>query len=204
MTLQVIMLVVFAVWSDRVKMRSPFLFAALLISLAGFVINISDAPIGVKYFGTFLCIGGLCAAFPGTVAWYVSTTMRTGCLTDVGRRFRRLGNNLGGQYKRAIGMALQLGVGNTCGLVASNLYLTTEAPRYILGRTSTLRLFRSFAYTTSDAMMTHRRPCHYVPWHWSHHHPCGRSALQTSQREEEADVGGGRDALHFRRVAWYG
>ena len=77
MTLLVIMLVIFAVWSDRVKMRSPFLFAALLISLAGFVINISDAPIGVKYFGTFLCIGGLCAAFPGTVAWYVSATACT-------------------------------------------------------------------------------------------------------------------------------
>ena len=70
MVFPVIMLIIFAIWSDRVKMRSPFLFAALLISLAGFVINISDAPIGAKYFGTFLCMGGLCAAFPGTVAWY--------------------------------------------------------------------------------------------------------------------------------------
>ena len=66
-----ITLVIFAIWSDRVKMRSPFLVAALLIGVVGFVINISDAPIGAKYFGTFLCMSGLCAAFPGTVAWYV-------------------------------------------------------------------------------------------------------------------------------------
>ncbi|KZT63331.1 MFS general substrate transporter [Daedalea quercina L-15889] len=106
-------LVVFALWSDHIKMRSPFIFAGLLISLVGFAINISDAPIGVKYFGTFFCVTGSYAAFPGVVAW--------------------LGNNLAGQYKRAIGMALQMGLGNMNGILASNLYLSSEAPRYIRG-----------------------------------------------------------------------
>ncbi|EPT02052.1 hypothetical protein FOMPIDRAFT_1119230 [Fomitopsis schrenkii] len=108
-----ILLIVFAWWSDHVKMRSPFLFVCLLMGLVGFSINISNASNGAKYFGTFFCIAGLYAAFPGTVAW--------------------LGNNLAGQHKRAIGMAVHLGVGNMNGIIASNLYLSTEAPRYILG-----------------------------------------------------------------------
>ena len=37
----------------------------------GFAINISDVSIGVKYFGTFFCVAGSYAAFPGVVAWYV-------------------------------------------------------------------------------------------------------------------------------------
>lgn len=53
-------------------MRSPFIFAGLLISLVGFSIIISDASIQVKYFGTFFCVTGSYAAFPGVVAWYVT------------------------------------------------------------------------------------------------------------------------------------
>ncbi|KAH9835022.1 MFS general substrate transporter [Rhodofomes roseus] len=112
-TCATIVLVVFAIWSDHIRLRSPFLLAGLLISLVGFVINISDAPTGVKYFGTFFCVSGSYAAFPGVVAW--------------------LGNNLAGQYKRAIGMALQIGIGNFNGAIASNVYHSQEAPRYIMG-----------------------------------------------------------------------
>lgn len=48
---------------------------------------------------------------------------------------RRLGNNLSGQYKRGVGMALQIGIGNFSGAIASNIYRTQDSPRFILGRT---------------------------------------------------------------------
>lgn len=48
----------------------------------------------------------------------------------------RLGNNLAGQYKRGVGMALHIGIGNFAGAIASNIYRTQDAPRYILGRMS--------------------------------------------------------------------
>ena len=48
----------------------------------------------------------------------------------------RLGNNLAGQYKRGIGMALQLGIGNLSAVIACNIYLAKDAPRYVLGRAS--------------------------------------------------------------------
>ncbi|KAJ3484973.1 hypothetical protein NLI96_g5276 [Meripilus lineatus] len=108
-----IILLIFAVWSDRIQKRSPFILAGLVMCLIGFSINISNAPIGVKYFGTFFCVSGSYAAFPGIIAW--------------------LGNNLAGQYKRGVGMALHIGIGNFAGAIASNIYRSQDAPRYVLG-----------------------------------------------------------------------
>lgn len=66
-----ITLLVWAVWSDRIKTRYPFVLAGLTFCLVGFVINICDVPIGAKYFGTFLIVAGSYAGFPGVVAWCV-------------------------------------------------------------------------------------------------------------------------------------
>lgn len=57
--------------SDRTKMRSPFVFAGLLFSFIGFAINVSDASIGVKYFGTFLIVIGCYLAAPIIIVWCV-------------------------------------------------------------------------------------------------------------------------------------
>ncbi|KAF8876865.1 major facilitator superfamily domain-containing protein [Infundibulicybe gibba] len=108
-----IVLYVFAYYSDKIKMRSPFILAGLCMCLMGFAINISNVATGVKYFGTFFCVAGSYAAFPGVVAW--------------------LGNNLAGQYKRGIGMALHIGIGNFSGAIAANIYRSRDSPRFILG-----------------------------------------------------------------------
>ncbi|CCL99899.1 uncharacterized protein FIBRA_01924 [Fibroporia radiculosa] len=104
---------IFAVWSDHNKERSPFILYGLLMCQIGFIINITNAPNGAKYFGTFLCVAGSYGALPGVIAW--------------------LGNNLSGQYKRAVGMALQIGIGNFGTAIACNVYLSKDAPRYEMG-----------------------------------------------------------------------
>ena len=71
MCIVAILLMVFAYWSDRIQLRFPFIIAGLVLCLTGFSINISDAPMGAKYFGTYLCVAGSYAAFPGVVAWCV-------------------------------------------------------------------------------------------------------------------------------------
>ncbi|KAL0565352.1 hypothetical protein V5O48_016671 [Marasmius crinis-equi] len=108
-----IVLYVFAYFSDKIERRSPFIYPALVVCLIGYVINISDAPHSVKYFGIFLCVTGAYSGLPGVVSW--------------------LGNNLAGQYKRAVGMAVQIGIGNFSGAIASNIYRDVDKPRYILG-----------------------------------------------------------------------
>ena len=64
-----IVLLIFAHWSDKLRLRSPFILGGLCMLTIGFAINISNAPPGVKYFGTFLCVAGSYAPFPGIVAW---------------------------------------------------------------------------------------------------------------------------------------
>lgn len=71
-TFSAIVLLFFAHYSDKLKMRSPFILAGLLMCLIGFSINISDASIGAKYFGTFLCVAGSYSAFPGVISWYLN------------------------------------------------------------------------------------------------------------------------------------
>ncbi|KAF8838719.1 MFS general substrate transporter [Paxillus ammoniavirescens] len=108
-----VVLFTFAYYSDKLRLRSPFVLAGQIIALIGFIINISNAPSGVKYFGTHLCVIGSYVAPPGAISW--------------------LANNLEGRYKRSVGMALQIAVGNLGGAVASNIFRTQDAPRYVLG-----------------------------------------------------------------------
>lgn len=64
-----IVLYIWALWSDRIQRRSPFILAGLTLCLIGYAINISNVRHGVKYFGTFFVVTGSYAAFPGIVAW---------------------------------------------------------------------------------------------------------------------------------------
>ncbi|KAH9029003.1 MFS general substrate transporter [Lactarius pseudohatsudake] len=128
---------VFALWSDRIQRRSPFILAGLCMLLIGFSINISNASSGVKYFGTFFCVTGSYAAFPGVVSW--------------------LGNNLAGQYKRGVGMALHIGLGNLSGAIASNVFRTQDAPRYILGHGIMLMFVGIGFVSIPIILLTYRR-----------------------------------------------
>lgn len=75
-----IVLITSAYYSDKLKLRSPFIFAGQCLAVVGYIINITNAPRGVKYFGMFLCTTGAYSGFPGVIAW--------------------LGNNLAPTYKR--------------------------------------------------------------------------------------------------------
>ncbi|KAH7890814.1 major facilitator superfamily domain-containing protein [Phlebopus sp. FC_14] len=103
-----ITLLVFAYLSDKHKIRSPFIFTLQLIALMGYIINISNTSSGVKYFGTYLCVVGSYSAPPGSMSW--------------------LANNLQGKYKRAVGLALQMTMGNFGGAIACNIFRTQDEP----------------------------------------------------------------------------
>ena len=61
-------------------MRSPFILLGLVMLLIGFSINISDTMRGVKYFGTFFCVAGSYAAFPGVITWCVRRYVPYHCM----------------------------------------------------------------------------------------------------------------------------
>ncbi|KAE8138877.1 major facilitator superfamily domain-containing protein [Aspergillus pseudotamarii] len=108
---------VVAAWlSDRRKQRSPFVLFFMGLIAAGFIIVLASTGRGVPgvvYFGVFVSVVGIYPAFPGNITW--------------------LSANLAGDYKRASGMAIQIGLGNMAGAMASNFYRSQDAPNYILG-----------------------------------------------------------------------
>ncbi|RYP02954.1 hypothetical protein DL764_005480 [Monosporascus ibericus] len=104
-----ILAVFFAYISDRLGKRSPFVVSFLLIMIVGF----SMVHIHVEPPSRLRRRLRSRLAFPGVITW--------------------LANNLAGSYKRSAGMAIQIGVGNLGGAVASNFYRQKDAPRYILG-----------------------------------------------------------------------
>lgn len=108
--------VIQAVISDRFGYRSPVViinFALLTIAFAAiFAINPVKNPYAI-YGMVYLVTFSIVPAFPGLIVWTA--------------------NNLSGSYKRAIGMAIQIGLGNLGGAIGSNIYRAKDAPYYKLG-----------------------------------------------------------------------
>ncbi|KIX02485.1 uncharacterized protein Z518_08426 [Rhinocladiella mackenziei CBS 650.93] len=103
--------------SDRYGQRSPYLLFFQFFICIGFIITMvasakGGVP-GVVYAGVFIAICGIYTAAPGNITW--------------------ISNNLAGSYKRSAGMAIQIGLGNLSGAMASNFYRGRDKPKYILG-----------------------------------------------------------------------
>ncbi|KAL2841991.1 major facilitator superfamily domain-containing protein [Aspergillus pseudodeflectus] len=102
--------------SDRAKKRSPFLIFHCSCIIIGFAIVMASTGKGVPgvvYFGIFLAVSGIYPGVPSIVNW--------------------ISNNLAGDYKRAVGMGLHIGLGNIGGAFACNFYRAQDAPIYYLG-----------------------------------------------------------------------
>ncbi|KAG5999710.1 hypothetical protein E4U43_001911, partial [Claviceps pusilla] len=87
--------VVMAIYSDKVRKRTPFMLGQLLMMLVGFVMCIATSKPHVVYGGVFIAVCGIYGALPGAIAL--------------------LSNNLAGSYKRSAGIAFEVGVGNLGG-----------------------------------------------------------------------------------------
>lgn len=114
--LALIVVLVCSVWSDKAKKRSPFIIYPYLICAIGFIILMAlpkDRWPGARYGMLFIVAAGLYTPLCSIVTWNA--------------------NNLAGSWKRAIGMALQITIGNLGGAVGSNIYLAREAPYYWTG-----------------------------------------------------------------------
>ncbi|KAH6607284.1 MFS permease [Trichoderma cornu-damae] len=108
-----VLAVISAYFSDKVGKRSPFIIGCFLLMIVGYSLCIASSNPRVVYGGIFLAAGAIYPALPGAVTW--------------------LSNNLSGSYKRSAGMAIQIGIGNLGGAMASNFYRQADMPRYTLG-----------------------------------------------------------------------
>lgn len=101
--------------SDRIRHRFGIIIGGCLVATAGYLIllRMQYVAVGVRYFATFLVTSGGYIAQPITVVW--------------------LNNNLSGHYKRGVGAAMQVGLGNVGGIIASNIFVQAQAPTYVAG-----------------------------------------------------------------------
>lgn len=107
--------------SDMLGLRSPFLIFNFLCMAVGYIMCIAIDPRekpNVIYGACFIIALGIYPALPLVVVWF--------------------SNNLSGSYKRAVGMAFQIGIGNFAGAYASNFYKAKDLPRYTLGHSAEL------------------------------------------------------------------
>lgn len=108
--------IVEAFLSDWAGVRSPFLVFNYICMIIGFVVCISldprENPTGI-YVAIYIAAAGMYPATSVSIVWN--------------------SNNLSGTYKRAIGIAFQIGMANFSGAFVSNFYRDQDSPRYVFG-----------------------------------------------------------------------
>ncbi|KAL4914791.1 major facilitator superfamily domain-containing protein [Aspergillus aurantiobrunneus] len=105
----------FTYMADRLRNRCLFVLASILPGLVGYSILLGSAHVSiqVQYFACFLITITGYTTLPLVLAWAT--------------------NQLVGQYKRSIGVAMVVGGGNCGGIIASNVFLESESPSYTTG-----------------------------------------------------------------------
>ncbi|CAG8929592.1 unnamed protein product [Penicillium salamii] len=117
-----IMTICTAYLSDKMKHRFGFVLTGCCIASIGYIILLAQQSLsaGAKYFALFAVTGGGFITQPILIGW--------------------LSNNISGHYKQAVATAMQIGFGNCGGFVASNIFLSSEAPLYVTGYATSLGL----------------------------------------------------------------
>ncbi|KAL4986725.1 major facilitator superfamily domain-containing protein [Aspergillus falconensis] len=99
--------------ADRQGQRGIYMIVFNIVAIIGFIMLISSDNNGVKYAGTFFAASGIYPNVPQGVAWN--------------------GNNIGGSFKRSVGIAMHVGCGNLGGVLSSFIYRSQDKPHYRIG-----------------------------------------------------------------------
>lgn len=107
--------IIVAICTDRLRHRYAFAMLGIFLTTIGYGILLAQeyVQVSTRYIALFLVAAGSNITQPVVLVW--------------------LNNNMGGHYKRSLSAAMQIGFGNCGGIVASNIYITTQAPTYPIG-----------------------------------------------------------------------
>lgn len=101
--------------SDRMRHRFGFIIFGICVCTIGLIVLMAQTNVSVagKYTALYITMSGGYIAQPVIIVW--------------------LANNMAGHYKRSVNAAMQIGFGNIGGIIASNIFPSDEAPRFITG-----------------------------------------------------------------------
>ncbi|OXC66800.1 hypothetical protein C367_02566 [Cryptococcus neoformans Ze90-1] len=180
-----------AVFSDRWGKRGFFLMFWSALAAIGYLLFITipvEFP-GARYFAVFLTTCSIAPCIATTIVWS--------------------GNTFGQHYKKATSMGFIFSLGNSGGIIASEVYRTQDSPRYIPGQSVTFG-FSCVCFITSIIMYfglrreNRRREKIYGPppgpgelSEWDSEEGKKRWGLEGMTREEIADLGDDHPAHRF-------
>ncbi|KAH7027860.1 major facilitator superfamily transporter [Microdochium trichocladiopsis] len=99
--------------ADRTRWRGYCNIAVVLVGIVGFSMLLGSGDPHVQYAGTFLGAFGIYPTISNSLSW--------------------ASNNIEGSLKRAVAIGMIVGWGNLNGVVSSNIYISTQKPRYLTG-----------------------------------------------------------------------
>lgn len=97
-------------YSDKWRIRSPFIISNAVLTIVGTVLLGLTRPVGLRYFGVFVAVTANYANLPAILTWQA--------------------NNIRGQWKRAFCSASQIAVGGIGGIIGSTVFRAQDAPSY--------------------------------------------------------------------------
>ncbi|KIW19616.1 hypothetical protein PV08_00189 [Exophiala spinifera] len=115
--------------SDHLRKRAVFIYLGCGVTTVAYILLVCQQhfSIGVKYMSIFIMGSGVFTMQPISVIWILS--------------------NLSGHYKRSVGSAAVLGFGSIGSIIASNIFLSREAPTFRTGYAV------SFAFIGLEALL---------------------------------------------------
>ncbi|KAI0832238.1 MFS general substrate transporter [Hypoxylon sp. FL0890] len=120
-----------AVLSEKLGQRAIFIGGSAVFAAVGYAILLGNTdPVarpGVSYVGVFFSAGGIYPATALVLSWPAI--------------------NVSGQTKRAIANAMQISIGNLGAVLGTQLYRTSDGPRFIVGHSLAL------AYLVANAVV---------------------------------------------------
>lgn len=102
-----------AVASQKLKLRAPFIMGSACFAIIGYIILLTARKPGVSYVGIIFAAGGIYPATAIVLSWPA--------------------NNVSGQTKRATANAMQISIGNLGAVLGTQLYRSTDGPRFFVG-----------------------------------------------------------------------
>ncbi|KAI0742333.1 MFS general substrate transporter [Daedaleopsis nitida] len=105
--------IVSGVLSDKFRARRPFILAGSATALIGYSILFTTKSPGAGCAGVMIAACGLFPSVACILAW--------------------TGGNVGGEVKRAVVIAMVIGLGNLGGVASSFIYRPQDSPRYLPG-----------------------------------------------------------------------
>jgi hypothetical protein len=122
----------FTTWlADRIQQRGLVIFFLSILGCVGYVLLATCMSVGVRYLGVFFAAAGVFPCIANILPWVLSTFS---FLDQLMRIANQLVDNQGSETRRGMGIVILNVVGQCGPFLGSNIYPSSDGPRYILGQ----------------------------------------------------------------------